>query len=210
MKALLFVMAFLFVHSGFAADFEIESNPVDCDVFVTGADGKKVALGKTPFKMDVESLKATHGTSGVVNVTVVKPGFESYSIIVPLLSKSAIKISASLEVQKDVQLTQDFDLLASDLFDALRMIRLKDYKSAYGKLDLLEKKFPHFSIVYEMKGATLYLQNEYKMSLNYYRKAFGINPQNREAFRMKNYLEKKFGINQEQAANEGMTNEKKN
>lgn len=178
----------------FAADFEVLSNPVDADVFLVSEDGKKTALGKTPYKSDGESLKNSHGSNGSINITVAKSGFLPFSIVVPMITKTAVKINASLEIEKDIKLTQDFDLLTSDLFDALRMMRGKDYKSAYAKLELLEKKFPHFSIIYEMKGAILYLQNEYKMSLNYYRKAFGVNPQNREAYKMKTYLEKKFGL----------------
>ncbi len=200
MKKILLVLLFIFNFNLLAAEFEVVSNPLDCDVFVIGQDGKKIALGKTPFKMDLDALKAAHGQNGVVNITVAKPGFESFNIVVPILTKSNVKINSSLEIERDIKLTQDFDLLTSDLFDALRMMRVKDYKSAYAKLELLEKKFPHFSIIYEMKGAILYLQNEYTMALNFYRKAFGINPENREAFKMKTYLEKKFGVAADQAA----------
>lgn len=179
-----------------ASEFEIISNPQEADVFVFGVDGKKNVLGKTPFKIDLESLKASYANEETVNVTVAKLGFESFNVVVPLLSKTSVKINANLEIEKDLKFTQDFDLLTTDLFDVLRMMRTKDYNSAYEKLGLLEQRFPHFSIIYEMKGAVLYMRQEYTSSLNYYRKAFGINPQNREAFKMKTYLEKKFGINE--------------
>ena len=74
------------------------------------------------------------------------------------------------------------------------MVRLKDYQSSLQKLEMLERKFPHFSIIHEMKGMIFYLQKNFKMALNFYRKANGINPQNIEAYKMKTYLEKKFGI----------------
>ena len=35
---------------------------------------------------------------------------------------------------------------------------------------------------------------EFKRSLSFYRKAFAVNPKNRDAYRMKLYLEKKFKI----------------
>lgn len=202
MKKILFILCNLILISFTQAkEFEVTSNPVDSDVFAVNEAGKKTALGKTPFKMDLESLKIAHGQGDVVNISVSKLGFESYNVVVPLLTSTEVKINASLEVEKDLKFTQDFDLLTTDLFDVLRMMRGKDYNAAFDKLGLLEKKFPHFSIIYEMKGAVLYMRNDYTSSLNYYRKAFGINPQNREAFKMKTYLEKKFGINESQVSN---------
>ena len=182
----------------FGGQLMIESNPSDCEIFtIDFKTGKKSNLGKTPYKAELEFLKSSIGDNGIVQVEIHKPGFDAFNIAIPVIGNNDIKINANLEVEQDIKLTQDFDLLVSDLFDVLRMIRMKDYQNGMKKLDLLENKFPHYSIVYEMKGTVSYLQMNFKQALNYYRKAFGINPKNREAYRMKVYLEKKFKLGSE-------------
>lgn len=194
MKILTFLLSTFVALGAFASEFNINSNPSDCDVFIIGENGKKNAVGKTPYKGNLESLKSTYGLTGTMQVEVYKPGFEAFNISVPLISSSAVNLNANLEVEKDIKLTQDVDLLVTDLFDVLRMMRIKDFPSAFAKLDKLEEKFPQYSIIYEMKGSISYMQKEFKKALNYYRKAFGINPKNREAYKMKVYLEKKFQV----------------
>lgn len=195
MKKISFIIFILSLSTCYAGQLVIDSNPADCEVFTIDKDtGKKNAVGRTPYKSDMDLIKTNVGNNGVLQVEVHKPGFEPYNIAIPIVGNNDIKINANLEVEKDIKLTQDFDLLVSDLFDVLRMIRLKDYGNGLKKLEMLEKKFPHYSIVYEMKGTILYLQKNFKQALNFYRKAFGINPKNREAYKMKVYLEKKFKI----------------
>jgi tetratricopeptide (TPR) repeat protein len=75
-----------------------------------------------------------------------------------------------------------------------RQIRSKDYANAVKRLDELEKDFPHYSIIYELKGSAFYLDKQFKQALNYYRKAFSVNPENRDAYIMKVYLEEKFEL----------------
>lgn len=204
MKKILILTLLILSQKIMAENFEVISNPLEANVIVTTVEGKKVVLGRTPYTTSLAILKSTYAVDDTINLSVEKDGFESFNVLAPLIKSTNVKINANLEIQRDLKLTQDMDLLTADLFDALRMMRLKDYKSSYSKLELLEKKFPQFSIVYEMKGAVLYLQNEYKMSLNYYRKAFGINPKNREAYKMKTYLEKKFGIDENSKTVEGI------
>ena len=142
-------------------------------------------------------MKSNLGLEGTLQVLVHKPGFDKFNIAVPVLKNVDIKLNANLEVQRDIKMTQDLDLLVTDLFDVLRMMRVKDFDSAFKKLEKLESKFPHFSIIYEMKGSISYLKKDFKRALNFYRKAFAVNPKNREAYRMKIYLEKKFGVSKE-------------
>lgn len=194
MKTLIIFTLLSFSSFSFAADLNIKSNPADCDVFVIGENGKKNAVGKTPYKTSIDEIKNNFGVEGSVQFLVHKPGFEEFNIVVPLIGSSDVNLSANLEVQRDIKMTQDLDLLVTDLFDVLRMMRGKDFDTAYAKLDKLEQKFPHYSIIYEMKGTISYLQKEFKKALSFYRKAFGINPKNREAYKMKVYLEKKFQV----------------
>lgn len=186
---------FLITSYAFAGGIKITSSPDQCEIFVIDPeDGKKTVLGKTPFEGDVDQLKSTIAENGVAQLEIHKPGFIPYNLALPMVGGSDMKIFANLEVEKDIALTQDIDLLMGDLFDVLRMVRVKDFGNGIKKLELLEKKFPHYSIIYEMKGMISYLQKNYKQALNFYRKSFGLNPKNREAYRMKVYLEKKFNI----------------
>ncbi|WP_372655665.1 tetratricopeptide repeat protein [Halobacteriovorax sp.] len=194
MKKLIVTFFLMLSFSSFAAELVINSNPSECDIFVISSSGKKSAIGKTPYKGNLDSLKSTFGLSGTVQILVHKPGFETFNILVPVISSSDVILNANLEVERSIKITQDVDLLVTDLFDVLRMMRVKDFPSAYAKLERLEAKFPHYSIIYEMKGSISYMQKEFKKALNYYRKAFGVNPKNREAYRMKVYLEKMFKV----------------
>ena len=195
MKTLLFLTLMTISLSGFAGILSIKSNPSDCDVFqIDPKTGRISALGKTPYKADLDSLKGSNPDNATLQIKVHKPGFTAFNVLVPALGNTDVNLNANLEVEKDIKMTQDLDLMVTDLFDVLRMMRIKDFGNASKKLTLLEKKFPHYSIIHEMKGTVSYLQKEFKQSLNYYRKAFGINPKNREAYKMKVYLEKKFKI----------------
>ncbi|MGI4993834.1 tetratricopeptide repeat protein [Halobacteriovorax sp. GFR7] len=189
-----YLLLLLLSTSVFAAKFNVKSDPSDCDVYVIDKNGKRVSLGKTPYETDVETMQTNYGANGPVQIEVYKPGFEPYSLSVPMLAKSDIDISANLKVEKDIELAQDFDFLVGDLFDVLRLMRGKNFDLAFAKLEKLELKFPHFSIIHEMKGSISYLKKDFKNSLAFYRKAFGINPKNREAYKMKIYLEKKFNV----------------
>lgn len=189
-----FVFLSLFLLSAQAAKLTVDSNPADSTVAVVDKNGNKNIVGKTPYNVELDELAANYGSNNPLQLEISKGGFETYSVVIPNVKKVDIGINASLEVEKDIKFTQDFDFLMGDLFDVLRMIRGNDYETAMGKLEQLESKFPHFSIIYEMKGSIAYLQKDFKKSLNYYRKSFSINPKNREAYRMKMYLEKKFGV----------------
>lgn len=178
-----------------AAQFELKSNPDDSEIYVINDEtGKRKLIGKTPYTADFNTIKAEAGKDKSIQLSVVKPGFEDFNIVLPPLASTDMRIAANLKVEKDIALTSDFDMLVSDLFDVLRMTRLKDYETANSKLDILINKFPHFSVVYEMKGLNYYLSKEFKKSLNFYKKAFSVNPKNREAYKMMIYLEKKFNL----------------
>ncbi len=197
MKKLFFtllVSTFFISYAG-AEEIAITSNPEEVNIFVKNAQtGQELNIGKTPYKGDVEALTANVANGSVFMIELRKDGFETYRILVTKAGKSDIAVNVNMEVSKDMSMTQDFDLLTGDLFDVQRMVRTKDYQSALKKIEMLEKKFPHFSVVYEMKASVFYLMKEFKRSLTFYRKAFATNPKNRDAYRMKIYLEKKFKV----------------
>ncbi|MBC98111.1 MAG: hypothetical protein CME63_10195 [Halobacteriovoraceae bacterium] len=196
MKRLLFCLSFILSLSVNAGKVTIDSSPADCEITVINPEnGMKTVLGKTPYDTDMAQLKSNVGDNGVVQLDIQKAGFQKYHMALPIVGSSDIKVFANLEVENDVKLTQDIDLLMADLFDVLRMVRVQDFNNGMKKLELLEQKFPHYSIIYEMKGMISYLRKNFKEALNFYRKSFGLNPKNREAYRMKVYLEKKFNVN---------------
>jgi len=197
MKKLFFtLLVSTFIVTGIQAEeIAITSNPEEVNIFVKNAQtGQELNIGKTPYKGDVDALTANVANGSVFMIELRKDGFEPYRILFTKAGKSDIAVNVNMEVSKDMSMTQDFDLLTGDLFDVQRMVRTKDYQSALKKLEMLEKKFPHFSIVYEMKASVFYLMKEFKRSLTFYRKAFATNPKNRDAYRMKMYLEKKFKV----------------
>lgn len=196
MKQLLFSLFMLVSCNIIAGKVTIDSSPSECEITVINPDnGVKTVLGKTPYDTDMQQLKSNVGDNGIVQLDIQKPGFQKYHMALPIVGSSDIKVFANLEVDNDIKLTQDIDLLMGDLFDVLRMVRVQDFGNGMKKLELLEQKFPHYSIIYEMKGMISYLRKNFKEALNFYRKSFGLNPKNREAYRMKVYLEKKFNIN---------------
>lgn len=196
MKKIITVLFMLISSLALASDINILSNPPGGIIYVKDAKkGDRIKIGETPYKGSLNQLVSNISSKAAFIVEVQKVGFEPYRILLTKTGSMDIEIDVNLQVSKNISLVQDMDLLATDLFDVQRLIRGKDFQSSLKKLDLLEKKFPHFSIIAEMKGSVFYLMKEYKRSLGFYRKAFGLNPENREAYQMKVYLEKKFNVN---------------
>ena len=125
---------------------------------------------------------------------IEKEGFDPYRVLLTRTGSNDIEMSVNLDISKNIKMIKDLDYLMVELFDVQRQIRAKDYTSALNKLDGLEKDFPHYSIIYELKGSAYYLNKDFSKALNFYRKAFSINPDNRDAYNMKIYLEKKFNL----------------
>jgi len=196
MRKILLILILIFPQIAFAKKFKVNCNVKDGLIYVLDTKtGVPKSIGKTPLDIPLSRLEQYLKDGNVLQLSVEKDGFKPFSILIPVIKDTDLEIYADLDVENDIKMTQDIDLMVADLFDALRMIRLKDLDSAIAKLDALAKKFPHFSIIYEMKATSYYLNKEFKRSLNFYRKAFGMNPKNREAYKMKIYLEKKFKIN---------------
>lgn len=201
-RKILLIFTFSFINFAFANEISILSNPVGAFIYVKDAKkGDRIKIGETPYKGNLDQLVASLSSKAAFIVEVSKVGFEPYRILLTKTGAMDIELDVNLQISKNIEMVQDLDMLTGDLFDVQRMVRVKDYKSSLTKLNLLEKKFPHFSIIAEMKGSIYYLQKEYKRSLGFYRKAFGLNPENREAYQMKQYLEKKFKINKKVGTN---------
>jgi hypothetical protein len=177
----------------FASKIEIVTNPEEAEVFVINPEnGERVTVGTTPYEgpLDLLSQKASGATSFIIEID--KPGFDSYRLLYSVIASSDVTLRVNLPLKNDIKLTQDIDLLMSDLFDVQRLVRGRDYASALSKVELLEAKFPQYSILHEIKGSVFYLTQDFTRALASYRRAFSLNAKNRDAYRMKVYLERKF------------------
>lgn len=176
-----------------ASKIEIFTNPEEAEVYVINPEnGERVTVGTTPYEgpLDLLSQKASGSTSFVIEIA--KPGFDSYRLLYSIISSGDVTLRVNLPLKNEIKLTQDLDLLMSDLFDVQRMVRARDFNSALTKIELLEAKFPQYSILHEMKGSIFYLTQDFTRALSSYRRAFSLNAKNRDAYRMKVYLERKF------------------
>ena len=178
-----------------AAKLEIKSNPPEAEILVyADTNAKPEKIGKTPYTADMEELIQTYVKKNIFIIEVKKDGFEDYKILFTRSSDSDVKMTVNLEVSKKIKTIQDHDTLMTRLFEAQRLIRGKNYSDAIKKLDELEKKFPHFSTIAELKATTYYMQKNVEKALSYYRRSFALNPENIDAYKMKVYLEKKLGV----------------
>ncbi len=180
-----------------AEDLTITSNPEQAEIFVkSSASDPGVKIGKTPLKIPMNEVVTNFAKSNVFILEINKEGFDTYRVLLTRTGSNDIELSVNMEVSKNLKLVKDVDYLVTQLFEVQRQIRTKDYADALKKLDLLEKDFPHYSCVYELKGSAYYLSKDFSKALSYYRKAFSINPDNRDAYIMKVYLEEKFNLKQ--------------
>ena len=85
------------------------------------------------------------------------------------------------------------DQLVASLFEAQRTIRSLNFDDAIEILNEQENIFPYVSTIPELKGSLYYMKNAYIKSLEQYQKAVKINPENLDAYQMKNVLEKSLG-----------------
>jgi|GEM_PF-592274 len=193
----LLAMSLLLVMTQFswAEDLSITSNPEQAEVWVRqNSNNPGVKIGKTPLKLSMNEVVNNYAKSNVFILEIVKEGFETYRLLLTRTGSNDIELAVNMEVSKNLKMVKDVDYLVNQLFDIQRQIRVKDYTNAISKLEQLEKDFPHYSVVYELKGSAYYLNKDFAKALSYYRKAFSINPENRDAYVMKLYLEEKFNL----------------
>ena len=195
MKNLFFIMTFLIPSICFSKTLSMKSNPSEADVFVVNTTtNKRVKIGKTPFEMEMQEIVINFAGSEVFLLEVEKNGYENYRVMIGQVGSNQVDLTVNMNPVKTIIEQKDTDDLIAQLFDIQRQIRTKDYSSAINRLVDLEKKYPNYSIIAELIGSAYYLDQKFKEALGYYRKAFSVNPENKDAFIMKNYLEKKFNL----------------
>lgn len=179
----------------YAAKLQIKSNPPEAEIFVySDASSAPEKIGKTPFKADLQELIDTYVKKNIFILEIKKDGFEDYKILFTRNAEADITLSVNLEVSKKIATIKSHDTLMTRLFEVQRLVRAKNYGDALSQLDELEEKYPHFSIIAELKATAYYMNKDVEKALSYYRRSFALNPDNVDAYKMKVYLEKKLGV----------------
>lgn len=193
--SLMFLFTFLTLTAN-AAKLSIKSQPDGAEVFITGGD-RPVRLGATPYQSDLSEVMKNYVKSNSFLLEIKKPGHITYRVLIAKTDDVDLELAANLELDPAISNHKEHDLLMNQLFDVQKLIRGRNFRDAIGKLDDLEKKHPTLSIIPELKATSYYMNKEVENSLSYYRKAFALNPDNSDAYRMKVYLEKKLGVDSE-------------
>lgn len=196
-KSLFFV--FLLVLStglSFAGKLSVKSQPEGAEIFIN-VNGKLNRVGATPYEANLTDIINTYVRSSSFLIELKKPGHLPYRLLLAKTSDVDMELTATLELDPAISNIKEHDLLMNDLFDVQKLIRGRNFKDALSKLEDLEKAHPRMSIIPEMKATAYYMNKEVENALSYYRKAFALNPENADAYRMKVYLEKKLGADSE-------------
>jgi hypothetical protein len=182
----------------FSAKIDIKSNPEEAEIYVYFDENVvPQKLGKTPYSYNLEELIKTYVKKNNFIIEIRKEGFDPYKVLFTKMTGLDVELSVNLEVSKEIKMIKKHDMLMTELFDVQKMIRGKNFQDALTKLTTLEKEYPHFSIIAELKATNYYMMKDVEKALSYYRKAFALNSDNIDSYKMKVYLEKKLGIDTE-------------
>ncbi len=197
-KYLLILTALMMLPMAWAEKIEIKSNPEEAEIFVLSDEASPAQkIGKTPFKQDLKELIQTYVKKNNFIIELRKDGYDPYRILFTKTSNLDVELAVNMEVSKEIKTIKKHDMLMVELFDVQKLIRGKNFTDAMNKLNLLEKDYPHFSIIAELKATTYYMMKDVEKALSYYRKSFALNSDNVDSYKMKVYLEKKLGIDTE-------------
>lgn len=186
----------LTIASAMAGKIVIKSQPDGAEIFIN-SNGRPVRLGITPYESDLNEIINTYVKSSSFVIELKKSGHIPYRVLIAKTAEADMELTANLELDKIVSNLKEHDLLMNQLFDVQKLIRGRNFRDAFVKLDDLEKLHPQLSIIPEIKATAYYMNKDVENALSYYRKAFSINPENADAYRMKVYLEKKLGVDSE-------------
>lgn len=197
MNRLLIITALsLVTFTSWGAKLVIKSQPEGAEIFIA-TNGKPVRLGVTPYEANLTEVMSTYVKSSSFMLELKKQGHNPYRVLLAKTDDVDLELTANLALDQAVSNIKEHDALMNQLFDVQKLVRGKNFRDAIMKLDELEKKHPALSIIPELKATAYYMNKEVENALSYYRRAFALNPDNHDAYRMKVYLEKKMGIDSE-------------
>lgn len=192
------LILFLVSSFAFANDFEFKSTPSNAKISLyKSADADPIKLGNTPLKLSGADIFRHLGDKKTFIVSFSKDGFDEYRVMMVKSEKANFEINTKLKTNIEIKTIKKHDLLISELFKVQRLIRSNNFSDALTRLESLEEAHQGFSIIPELKGITYYMKRDINKALSMFRLAFGKNPQNKDAYKMKVYLEKKLGIDTE-------------
>lgn len=192
------LILFLVSSFAFANDFEFKSTPSNAKISLyKSADASPIKLGNTPLKLSGADIFRHLGDKKTFIVSISKDGFDEYRVMMIKSEKANFEISTKLKTNVEIKTIKKHDMLISELFKVQRLIRSNNFSDALAMLEKLEQDHKGFSIIPELKGITYYMKRDVNKALSMFRLAFGENPQNKDAYKMKVYLEKKLGIDTE-------------
>ena len=197
MPRFVYLFILLFSPLALAGKITIKSQPDAADIFIIDGTSKPVPLGKTPFESDLEDIIRNYVKSSSFVLELKKDGHDPYRVLVAKTANVDMALTATLELSQAITNIKEHDFLMNELFDVQKLIRARNFTDAINKLEDLEKKNPRLSIIPELRATAMYLNKDVEGALSYYRKAFSVNPDNADAYRMKIYLEKKLGVDSE-------------
>ena len=197
MSRLLYLFILLFSPLVLAGKITIKSQPDAADIYIIDGTSKPVPLGKTPYESDLEDIIRNYVKSSSFVLELKKDGHDPYRVLVAKTANVDMALTATLELSQAITNIKEHDSLMNELFDVQKLIRARNFTDAINKLEDLEKKNPRLSIIPELRATAMYLNKDVEGALSYYRKAFSVNPDNADAYRMKIYLEKKLGVDSE-------------
>lgn len=200
-RSLLFLIAIIFSASSFAETLEIKSTPEKAEVYVRNPKTNRVSkVGTTPLKLDFDNISNNYTQSQNFVLILKKQDYEDYRVLMTKPRSADVSLLANMSLINRSEDVRKTDVLINELFDAQRLVRSKNYDQAIQKLTTLEEKHRDISVIYEMKAMAYYMKKNINESLSYYRKAFAVNPGNKDAYTMKTYLEKELGLERSPAS----------
>lgn len=187
----LFLFLFLFDCLAFAEQIKLKSDPVDATIYIRDLNGvQNVKIGTTPYEGNLNDLATNFAKSNFFLLVIEKNGFESQSILLSDILKSDIELKINLIPKDDIVLYRNIDKTITGMFESQRLMRAGQYDDAVTLLKKLEIDQPKLSIIPEFLGSAYYLKKDNKGSLMMYENAYRMNPENKDAYLMKEYIRK--------------------
>ena len=174
----------------------LRSEPPGASIFIVDSSGKRGALaGTTPATLTPQS------TQGYVSYEVQKNGYESTTVVVPLVEAGRINLGVTLKQINDAYFQERFQkvqtrVLSTQFFELLKLqnaILDRQHKEVERLTKIMQKDFDQVSAWHSMLGNYHLLQNNRKQAVVYYQKALELDPQNTEAEGMLKYLGQRGG-----------------
>jgi tetratricopeptide (TPR) repeat protein len=176
---------------GCASSFKVKGEPVGADVFVlTGKNGEKKSLGKTPLEMPQAALKQALGesvaTGEFFTVGVEKAGFitEKYTVPASRFGTLVTELDVKLKSGDNPREARAASDLLNHLFLAQKLANAKEFERAQAELDRILTEFPDFPRALSMRGSIYFVQKNLAESAKWYEKATQADPQMEDAVKM--------------------------